>query len=304
MTPRITIHSGCYGLSAFVLLTYQLAPAVAQSAVQKQATISYLHDLQNRDGGFRGKQPKSADSAPSKPSLRATSAAVRALKYFGGDVPDRQGSKQFAAACFDKRSGGFADQPGGTPDVATTAVGLMLIVELGMSVDDYKNPALAYLEKNVKTFEDIRIAAAGLEAVNERPAFADSWIKTVKTSLNGDGTFGEGPGAARFTGGAVVALLRITGKPVENRQSVLKALKAGQRSDGGFGKEGTEGSDLETSYRVMRAFHMLKEKPDAEKLRELIAKCRNSDGGYSIVPGLGSQVGSTYFAAIILHWLE
>ena len=49
---------------------------------------------------------------------------------------------------------------------------------------------------------------------------------------------------------------------------------------------------------------MLKEKPNSERLRAFIGKCRNADGGYGVTPRQPSQVGATYFAAIILHWLE
>jgi hypothetical protein len=56
----------------------------------------------------------------------------------------------------------------------------------------------------------------------------------------------------------------------------------------------------------MRCFHMLGDVPDVKKLRGFIARCRNDDGGYSVTPGPGakSSVGGTYFAGIILHWLD
>ncbi|MGO9416384.1 MAG: prenyltransferase/squalene oxidase repeat-containing protein [Syntrophobacteraceae bacterium] len=48
----------------------------------------------------------------------------------------------------------------------------------------------------------------------------------------------------------------------------------------------------------------MKEKPDAAKLRAFVAKCRNADGGYGVMPGQKSTGSGTYFAAIILHWLD
>jgi hypothetical protein len=87
-------------------------------------------------------------------------------------------------------------------------------------------------------------------------------------------------------------------------ENVIRTMKAGQRPDGGFGQADAKSSDLETSYRVMRAFHMLKATPDAAKLRDFVGKCRNADGGYGVSPGQKSNVGATYFASIILHWLE
>jgi hypothetical protein len=127
-------------------------------------------------------------------------------------------------------------------------------------------------------------------------------LKQIASLRNPYGTYGRGDGKARATGSAVVAVLRLGGK-IEHRDNLVRALKTGQRADGGFGREGAPGSDLETSYRVVRAFHMLHEKPDVEACRVFISKCRNAGGGYGLTPGKPSSVGTCYFASIILHWL-
>jgi hypothetical protein len=50
---------------------------------------------------------------------------------------------------------------------------------------------------------------------------------------------------------------------------------------------------------------MLKERPsDVKALREFVAKCRNDDGGFGVAPGEPSSASGTYFAGIILHWLD
>ena len=68
--------------------------------------------------------------------------------------------------------------------------------------------------------------------------------------------------------------------------------------------EGRPLMPAEERDRVMRAFHMLKEKPaDVAAFRAFVAKCRNADGGYGVAPGQPSNAGGTYFASIILHWL-
>jgi prenyltransferase beta subunit len=226
------------------------------------------------------------------------------LEYFGGEAKDPEAAKRFVARCFDKPSGGFADTPGDKPDVTSTAVGLMALVELKVPLDDYRDAAVKYLGEHAKGFEDIRIAAAGLEAAGKRPPQAKEWLKQIAAMRNDDGLFGKDNGVARETGGAVVGLLRLGGD-VDDRAVVLRALKAGQRADAGYGKPGALDSDLETTYRVMRAFAMLKGQPnDVKGLRAFIAQCRNADGGYGIVPSQPSTAGSTYYAAIILYWLR
>jgi prenyltransferase beta subunit len=266
-----------------------------------RATVAYLRGLQNDDGGFSPSRPAREKRPPS--SLRATTAALRALKYFDGEALDRPGAGKFIERCFDKASGGFADQPGGKPDVVSTAIGIMAVVEVKLPAEEYSTPVVRYLGKHVETFEDIRIAAAGLEAIKQRPSQADHWLEQLYRMRNADGTFGKGDGAARDTGGASVAILRLDGRMM-NRDAVVNALLRGQRSDGGWGKAGAAGSDLDTGYRVMRALFMLNEKPNVGRCQKFVAACRNPDGGYGVAPGQVSTVAGTYFAAIILHWLE
>jgi prenyltransferase beta subunit len=277
--------------------------AQAQTAEQKQATVQYLQKLAMADGGFLPAQPGPASSDKAKSSLRAMASGIRALKYFGGELPNPARSAEFLQRCHDKRSGGFADQPGGEPNVAVTAVGLMAAVELNVPPDRFQNSVINYLGKHVKSFDDIRIAAAAFEAIGKPPAEAKEWLKRIEALRNPDGTYGKGDGVARDTGSAVAAVLRLGGE-VQQRDNALQALKQGQRADGGFGKANTPGSDLESTYRVMRAFVMLKEKPnDVAGLQAFVAKCRNADGGYGVTPGLASSVSGTYYAAIIRPWL-
>lgn len=284
---------------ALMLAVLLAAPPAlrAQTAEQKQATIAYLQGLQLADGGF-GPQA----TATSKSSLRATSSGLRALKYFGGDARDRPAAAAFVGRCFDKATGGFADQPGGKPDVLVTAVGLMAVVELKMPAEPYTSAGVKYLADNAKGFEDVRIAAAGLEAVRQRPAAADAWLKEVAKTRRDDGSYGDG--GPRDTGGAAVVVLRLSGE-LTHRDAVLKTVRAGQQPDGGFAKTGSKTSDMETTYRVMRCFMMTKERPaDVAGLREYVAGCRNGDGGYGAAPGQPSSVSGAYFAGIVLYWLD
>jgi len=279
-------------------LWFVALPVRAQSDAQKKSTIAYIRKLQADDGGFR------FDVRAEQSELPATSAALRVLKYFGGEPRDKAACVAFVKSCFDKDGGGFATRPGGKSAYRATAIGIMAVVELKMPAAPYADSVVKYLDDNSKTFEEVRLTAASFEALGQRPPRADAWLKQIAKLRHADGTYGTGDGVARDTGGAVAAVLRLGGK-VEHSDNVLRALNAGQRKDGGFGKAGGEGSDLETTYRVLRAFHMLKTKPvGADRLRAFLARCRNDDGGYGVAPGLPSNVSGSYYTSIILHWLN
>ncbi len=273
-------------------------PRAAQSDAQKKATLAYLRKLQADDGGFR------PDARTGQSDLPALTAALRSLKYFGGAPRDPSACVTFVKSCFDKEGGGFAARPGGKAAYRPTAVGIMAVVELKMPVELYADPVIKYLDDNSKTFEEIRLTAASFEALGKRPPRADAWLREIAKLRHADGTYGKGDGVARDTGGAVCAVMRLGGK-VEHSDNVLQALNAGQRKDGGFGEAVAESSDLGTTYRVLRAFHMLKTQPQgADRVRAFIARCRNDDGGYGVAPGRPSNVSGTYYASIILHWLD
>jgi hypothetical protein len=279
-------------------LLFVASPLPAQSDAQKKATIAYLQKLQAADGGFR------SDARAKQSDLPSVNGAVKALKYFGGAPRDPSACAAFVKSCFDKEGGGFGERPGDKAAYRPTAIGIMAVVELKMPAESYADPVIKYLDEHSNNFEEIRLTAASFEALGKRPPHADAWLEQIAKRRNPDGTYGMGDGVARETGGAVCAVLRLGGK-VEHPDNVLKALNAGQRKDGGFGKAGTERSDPETTYRVMRAFHMLKTQPEgADRVRAFIARHRNDDGGYGIAPGQPSNVSGTYFAAIILHWLN
>jgi prenyltransferase beta subunit len=285
-------------LPALALLCFVPALVLAQTPDQKKGTLDFLYGLQTKEGDYR------AAPGVKTPSLRATSSALRAIKYFGGKPKYHDATQTFVTSCFDEKTGGFADTPGGKPDVVLTSVGLMALVELGTPRRRYQLQAIEFMTKEASGFEQVRMVAAGLEAVGQKSEKNTGWLKELAAKQNPDGTFGKGDALARETGSAVAAVLRLGGK-VRDPEAVRKALDGGQRKDGGFGKAGVEESDLETSYRVMRTYHMLGSKPGrAEDLRGFVARCRNADGGYGVAPGQPSNVGGTYFAGIILYWLD
>ncbi len=270
----------------------------AQTPDEKKNTVAYLQKLQTSEGGFRG------DARSTEPTLRATSACLRAIRYFGGTAPQQEQCRKFVLSCLDEKSGGFANTPGGKPDPIVTAVGLMALVELKIPTQKYEKRAIAYMADNARSLEQVRMAAAGLEAVGKRSEKNREWLARLRRMQNGDGTFGKGKERARDTGGLVACVLRLGGK-VKEPAAIRTALDELQRDDGGFGRADSRTSDLETTYRVMRTYHMLGGKPRrADQLRKFVARCRNSDHGYGAAPGLPSSAGGTYFAGIILHWLD
>ncbi|MBO0699250.1 MAG: terpene cyclase/mutase family protein [Zavarzinella sp.] len=288
----------------FLLLSLIVpSPLFAQSAEEKKAAIRFLAALQQPDGGFVPGPSDPAASAAVKSSLRATSGAVRAIKYLGGEVPNKDKALVFVKSCYQAGTGAFTETPGGKADTGTTAIGLMAVAELDPAFPTAMS--VKYLADNSKTFEERRLAVAGMEAARQFAPQVKEWLAEIEKTRNPDGTYGKGNGLVRDTGSVVAMILRSGNSLSEDyRKAVIAALQAGQRPDGGFGKADAKGSDAETTYRVMRAFHLLNEKPkDVAKLTDFLARHRNPDGGYGAAPGQPSTVSGTYYAAIISHWL-
>ncbi len=279
---------------AIASLVASAALALAQTPADLGRTAAYVAAMQNPDGGFA---PKPGQGS----TLGATSSGVRTLGYVAGTVRDVPGAIAYVKSCFDPTAGGFAPTPGGKVDVGTTASGLMAVAALKLDPAPYSDKAIAFFSANAKEFEQVRIAVAGLEAIKATSPDFPRWAEQVKAGGNPDGTFGSGPGVPRATGSATAALLRMGIPPeAEKKAAILAALRAGQRPDGGWSR-GDGPSELETSYRIMRAFFMMKEKPDLAKLRGWLAGHRQSDGGYASAPG-GSDGGGTYFCSIMGYW--
>jgi pimeloyl-ACP methyl ester carboxylesterase/prenyltransferase beta subunit len=279
---------------AVCLLCGRPADVSAQTPADMAQTAAWLAEFQNSDGGF-------TPIAGGASTLGATSSAIRSLKYVGGSIRDVPGCIGFVKSCRDAASGGFAQIPGGKTDVSTTAIGLMALAELKVADDASTQAAIGYFSKNVKSFEEIRIAVAGLEAVEAKSPDFPAWIQQVEADRKPDGTWGEGAGRSRATGGAAVALLRM-GVELEKKATVLAGLREGQRPDGGWA-DGDKPSDLGSSYRIMRCFFMLKEKPDdLDGLLRFVARHRQADGGYGQGASAPSDLSSTYYATIMTRW--
>lgn len=279
--------------------------ALAQpSPAEKQATLTFIASLRDPETGAFAVNPPKPGAKPT-PSLRACNGAIRAIHYLGGKLDHPEKIAAFVLKCYDPATGAFAE-PGGKPDGGVTAVGVMAAVELG--IPEAKFPkAVEYLHRTAKTFEEVRIGAAALESLNKRPDWLGEWFKIADAQLGPDGTAGTGDGVARDTGSVIAMKLRlgIPRRQLANADKLDDVLQAGQRADGGYGEAGAAGSDLGSTYRVMRAFVLLKERPkDRPGMRAFVAKCRNADGGYGVQPGQPSSMSGVYYAAIIGKWLD
>ncbi len=278
-----------------VVCSFAVASAAnsrGQTPAEFAQTAAFAAAHQNKDGGF-GSKPGGASS------LGSTNAGLRVLKYVGGSVPDILACIRYVKSCRDP-GGGFSPAPGGKPGVVITAIGLMAASELKIADQTMIQEAMAYLGKNAKSFEEVRMAIAGLEAVRAKSPDFTRWNEQLQAMRNPDGTFGEGPGQPYATGGAAAAILRM-GLALDKRDAVATALKSGQRPDGGWSKDAGN-TDLGSTYRIMRALYMMHEKPDLDRLLGYVARCRQSDGSYASAPGGTGELGATYTATIVTHW--
>ena len=237
--------AGLCGALVVGMLAGIALPARAQTPGEFSMTAAFAAAHQNKDGGFASKAGEAS-------SLARTNTALKVLLHVGGSVPDVLGCVKYVKSCRDA-SGGFAPMPGGKPDVVTTALGLMAASELKIADAALIKDATAFLGKNAHSFEEVRMAIAGLEAVKGSSPDFPRWFDQIQAMRNPDGTFGKGAGQAYATGGAAAAILRM-GMKLDKRDEVIAAIKAGQRPEGAWSKD--EGPpDLGATYRVMRALH-------------------------------------------------
>ena len=90
----------------------------------KKATLKWVLAQEDPNGGFYLAPKDPATKVDPMPGLRATNGAVRAIKYLGGEIPNKEKHAAFVLKCYDPKTGAFAE-PGGKPDVAMTSVGVM-----------------------------------------------------------------------------------------------------------------------------------------------------------------------------------
>jgi len=264
------------------------AGAAPLTLEQRVATLRYIAGFQNPDGGF-------ASTAGGPSGLGSTNASLRTFRYLGNKAPALDLVERFVRSCYKPEAGAYSDRPDAEPSVRATAMGVMCMAELQKGFGDEEDKIRAYLGANAKEQGDIYIAAAALYAAALKMPKGVNWSETYQQLRREDGSYGP---TIADTSRAVVSLLRL-GKSPRDRKQTLALMQAAQRSDGGFGDPQ---SDLASIYPTMRAFWMMKEAPDLQRLGEFIDACRNEDGGYGNTADAPSTVSHTYYAAISMHF--
>ena len=286
-------------MRTILLLVMLLLPLSASevSAEDKKATIAYIESLRDQETGAY------KVTADGKPSLRACNGAVKSLKALGEPVRDIEKIRKFVLGCYDANTGAFAE-PGGKPDVTITSIGIIVAAEVGIPHKDIPEAMGTVLSK-ANTFEEVRIAAAAVEAWGTDNLNLDQLRDSIKTDRD------ISKDDARTNASELVTWMRLKSADkykdwvIERQAALAKTLQPGQCEDGGWRKLGEKTSDLESTYRVMRAFKMFDSKPtDIPALKKFIASHRNKDGGTAMKPGDPSSMSGVYYAVIIAMWLD
>ena len=308
-------------LFALLLLA---APLVAQTADEKMATLKFIDSLRDPDTGAYAVNPLKDGEKP-KPSLRACNGAVNAIKIFGGELTDKEKLTKFVMGCFDEKTGAFSE-PGEKPTVTMTAVGVLAATALDIDRKKYAK-AMHYLKANAETFEDYRIGAAAIEAFGVKESaeavgvatgdgFALDWTSRMSRVFDkmqrlpkADQEEGfhdeERVGVAMFATSLRLFSPTFTDGLKAKSRGWAGAASDVQLKDGGWGRKDAKTSDAETTYRVMRLFVLLKEKPkDVAAVTKFVASCRRKDGGYGVDADAPGSMSGVYYAAKIGEWVK
>lgn len=159
--------------------------------------LAFLRTHQLPSGGFVTKLPEKGKELV--PSIRTTRTAVRVHRLLGVDPPNPDKILEYLLACYDEKTGGFADRPGEKPDPISTSVALMALQELKKPTDKYLEKALAFMGEKTAGFEQVRMVASGLEETGKTVPQQKGWVADIEKGRNDDGSFGTGPGQARTT---------------------------------------------------------------------------------------------------------
>ncbi len=258
---------------------------------ERAKTLTYLHGLARRDGGYTDR----ADTTRS--SLQHTASVCRALRLLDGEASDPRATAGFVHRCFDPRSGGFCERPGARPTVLSTALGLISLRSLddqgGLS--ERTRGAVDFLEREAHSAMDHFMVVAAHEEAQLGTPPPRSTIEYFRTIRQTDGTFGEGA----FANAIASATLLRAGQPMPQPGPVVQRLLHAQGSDGGFADHAGP-SDLLTTYAAVRALSLLQAAPDLAGLQRYLGSLFRHDGGFGPRSDGRASAGATYQALAVL----
>lgn len=262
---------------------------------ERAATTRFLRGLKRADGGY------ASQATDPKSGLHDTVSALKALRLLDADPDDPERTRAFVHSCSDMATGGFSESPAETPNVFSTAIGLIALRELGETegFESRAQRAMRFMSENAASAADHFMIIAAHEEGKLPDPVAPSSASFFRARRRQDGAFGE---SARYNAMASAALHRAR-EPVQHPEPVIRRLLGAQGPDGGFADRQGQ-SDVMTTYAVARALTLLKAMPDIDGLSGYIAALRREEGGYTDTPNAPATAGATYEALSILRWTE
>ena len=129
-------------------------------------SIAALH---SEKGGYR-----SQAGEPS--SLAGTTKALRAYRYLGIELLDKEPQKEFLLSCFRADEAAFAEPGTKEPTILANAFALMMMAELELPEDVHAVSARDFLVEHVETHNEIYMALAGLQTMGLTKEIPADWI--------------------------------------------------------------------------------------------------------------------------------
>jgi prenyltransferase beta subunit len=282
--------------------------AVTVTDHDRRTTLQYIRSRRLAEGF--APEP----GAPAE--VRASLMSMIVLKAWGGGAAEEDlvATRRFVGRCA-SANGAFSAGPSLEPSVLSTGVGLLAFAMTherysGSAPDParYPWPPMALTEPEarqvcartnswlslcVQTPEEIRLAVDVLERVGERPLAWPRWRDQLKAHRRQEALLGTPELLPRYLAQGVLPLVRMD-HSIEDRREVVEKLQESQRGDGGYSSNRQVPSDLDSTYWTLRTLHALGERPrDVGGVSRFLERCRASDGGYGMQPGMASSIIGT-----------
>ncbi|MDD3888388.1 MAG: S-layer homology domain-containing protein [Syntrophomonadaceae bacterium] len=306
-----TLKHICLIMSLLLIVTYNSVAFANNSFPEQQAAqsinkaLTYLHNIQNNDGGFPSKAGRSSSNA-------LTSWVILALQAAGEDAASNNWAPAGATPVSFLRSNNFSQE---TTDyarllMALTATGQEPVyqnINLAEKIISFQQSSgqFAQLDKGEKGYINshmwsiLALASAGYEIPNQEKA--KQWLLSHQ---NKDGGFGwiEGTASDSDDTGIAIQTLVVLGEVPESSLAIknaLKYLKNCQVEDGGFncGDDwmGSKSNAASDSW-VLQGLIAAGENPVGEKWSingknsvSHLLNLQNSDGSFNFISDVCSS---------------